>query len=94
MISLCINTEVLAGEIMTPGLRYAANTYYLPRSQLHRAHTLPQHPFQFEVQVTENEWLIEAGNRASPLPRHDICSEMKGTWAVCLLFIWGFTCSD
>lgn len=75
MISLYINTEVLAGEIMTPRLRYAANTYYLARSRLHSPSSAasPEHPFQFKVQIAENEWLIEAGNGAFSSPLHDIC---------------------
>ena len=76
MISLYINTEVLAGEIMTPRLRYAANSYYLARSQPTAAllHNSPTHPAQSQVQVAENEWLIEAGNRAFfSIPLHDIC---------------------
>lgn len=65
MISLYINTEVLAGEIMTPRLRYAVNSYYLARSQPTAAllHHSPTHPVQSQAQVAENEWLIEAGNR-------------------------------
>ena len=76
MISLYINTEVLAGEIMTPRLRYAANSYYLARSQPTASllHNSPAHPAQSQVQVAENEWLIEAGNRAFfSFPLHDIC---------------------
>lgn len=75
MISLYINTEVLAGEIITPRCRYAANTYYLPRSgpTFSPPPQPPTRPFQLKVQVAENEWLIEAGNRAFSSPLHDIC---------------------
>lgn len=76
---------------MTPRLR-RANSYYLARSQPTAAllHHSPTHPVQSQVQVAENEWLIEAGNRVFFFSLHDMVLGMKGNLGLCLLFIWEF----
>jgi hypothetical protein len=68
MISLHINAEVRTGEIMTE--TQVCGEHLLSWRSQPTFHTppQPQHPFQFKVQVAEDEWLIEAGKRVFSLP--------------------------